>query len=529
MKVYNQLILYLFFLIASIQLNAQDASQVFKNDSITLAQAYINLSLTKDYFDKLSDERLSKILPFETDELKSIKDSIFISENSTLFNFTYSLLYFNEAKLLFRSKSKTLERDILMQWHDHLKKAIAHYNLSNYFTNGENVFYQLINFDEKLYDELRWNINALKKEFTPYFNTDIYPDFKRLFYKAKRSKTYDFDKLTYFASIYDLSLDLSIIETEPSYEGFNFNSIAQNYQLDLKLDLIARYLQLKYMASNQYTKELSPTEILRLYKAYDSFYYDIVDNKNQFEEDAFITKELNPEVCDALYKELQKKFALDDITDTDLDGVIDASVGQNIAAPRQYFFPNPAPLPSASATFKNFKPELVTLGKVDTYISNLFTSAGYKNKLHYYYDLDGFAMTTSLEKFNKDGSAIEDSKRWVKNLGGDGKFSYYEIFKSLFFEIESEFRMFAIIIASEEVRISSVALTPGSAETLLKNSHPELPDALKNKTLPDKNLTVLVYHFHQNDVGQVPMLDLSGNIKVPDHLKKAGLSKLIRN
>ncbi|WP_372757460.1 hypothetical protein [Mariniflexile sp.] len=529
MEVYKPFILYLIFLMASIPLKAQESHPVHKNDSITLAQAYINLSLTKDYFEKISNERLSKILPFETNELKSITDSTFIKQNHTLYNFTYSILYFNEAKLLFKNKSKTIERSVLIKWHHNLKKAIAYYNLSKYINEGNNEFYQLINFEENSYNELRWNIYSLKSEFTPYFNNDIYLDFKKIFYNSKRSKKYDFDKLSYYASIYDLALDLSIIENRINYEFDNYNSIDHMYKMDLKLDLITRYLQLKYIASNQYEKNLSSAEILQIYDSYDGFYYDIIDNTKKFEEDNFIRKELNPEVCKSLYNELQKKYPINKTTDSDGDGVIDNVESAYMARPKQYFFPNPAPLPSAKATFNNFKPNLTILGTVDKDISSIFINAGYKNKLYYYYHLDGYAMTTSLEKFNKDGTAIEDSKRWVKSLGGEGKFSYYEIFKSLFFETESEFRMFAIIIASKEVRISNESLTPSGAEMLIKNSHPTLPEELKNKTLPNKNLTVLVYHFHQNDIGEVPMLDLSGKIKVHDHLKKAGLSNLIKN
>ncbi|MDO7173840.1 hypothetical protein [Mariniflexile sp. AS56] len=529
MKTYKLLMAYCFFLIGSSQLNAQESPQVFPNDSMTLAQAFINLSLTKDYFDKLSDERLSKILPFETSELETIIDSLFTRKNATLYNFTYSLLYFNEVKLLFRNSPNTIQRSILIEWHDTLKKAIEHYKSTNYDIWEENVFYDLIKFDGNTYSQLGRNIQDLKNEFTPRFNNDVYPDFKKIFYASKRSKKYDFRRLLHYASLYDLSLNLSIIGNRTHSVLKPYSSIDQTYELDMKLDLIARYIQLKYMASDQYTKDLTPFDVEQLYDSYDSFYNDIIDSNAKVREDAFIKEELNPKVCKVLYNELQTKFPFRKIG-RGPSGVL--SRIESGAVPieiKQYFFPNPAPLPSTNETFNKFKPELTTLGKLDTYISNLFISAGYKNKLHYYYDLDGYAMTTSLEKYNINGSPIEGDKRWVKNLGGDGKFSYYEIFKSLFFETESEFRMFALVIASKEVTLSHVGLSPGGAQDLIKNSHPSLPNDLKNKTLPDKNLTVLVYHFHQNDIGEVPMLDLSRKLTVKDYLKNAGLSNLIKN
>jgi len=45
--------------------------------------------------------------------------------------------------------------------------------------------------------------------------------------------------------------------------------------------------------------------------------------------------------------------------------------------------------------------------------------------------------------------------------------------------------------------------------------------------LPNKTLSVLVYHFHQKNIGILPMLDISGEMSVRDHLKIAGLSRLI--
>jgi len=161
-------------------------------------------------------------------------------------------------------------------------------------------------------------------------------------------------------------------------------------------------------------------------------------------------------------------------------------------------------------------------------MSGILKTAGYEKHINYYYhELDGFAMTTSLEKFNSDGSKVQEDERWVTNLGSDGKFSYYETFKSLFFELESEFRMFAFIVGSENITISNTSLSEGFAEQLIKNSYSSLPEDLKYKMLPNKTLSVLVYHFHQKNIGIVPMLDISGKISALEHVNIAGLSKLI--
>ena len=117
-------------LLLGTRLLANDTLHVKKNDSLTLAQAYINLTLTQQYFNTLSNKRISKILPFEKSELKSIEDSEFIKGNNTLYNFTYSLLYLNEAKLFFRKNTK-YDRENLLQWKNLLDTAITYFNNSD--------------------------------------------------------------------------------------------------------------------------------------------------------------------------------------------------------------------------------------------------------------------------------------------------------------------------------------------------------------------------------------------------------------
>ena len=152
--------------------------------------------------------------------------------------------------------------------------------------------------------------------------------------------------------------------------------------------------------------------------------------------------------------------------------------------------------------------------------------AGFGANAHYYYALDCFALGTSLEKFKKEGS-ISAEKRFIKTFS-DQKFSYYEVFKSMFFDLEADYRMFIFIVASEGAEVSNDAMIAGRAEALIHLNHKTLPEDLKVKNLSHKKLTALVYHFHQNDIAQVPELNLSGNLSLKEHLKNAGLTALIK-
>ncbi len=88
------------------QTSASDSLQIKGNDSLTLAQAYVKLiyHLLKNTSFRFSISRISKILPYEENELKSIKDTAFIKAKATLYHFTYALFHFNQAKLQFKNR-----------------------------------------------------------------------------------------------------------------------------------------------------------------------------------------------------------------------------------------------------------------------------------------------------------------------------------------------------------------------------------------------------------------------------------------
>ncbi len=265
-----------------------------KNDSITLAQAYINLTLTKEYFEGISIERISKILPFEEAELKSITDSTFIQTNAALYFFTYSLHQYIKAKYLFRTQSDR-NRQTLMRWNESLAESISYFNLSkeNSSWNQDNPFFELINYNEESYSQLHKEIYDLKSFFTPYFNEDIYPEFQRILLKAKNLESFDLDSLSYFTGIYQIEYDASILENTYEKENFDYGPntlpliseynhnerdyeyypdsypISNTYLLDPKLELINRYVQLKYLASDSTT---SPRNKLHNYLIFNSYF-----------------------------------------------------------------------------------------------------------------------------------------------------------------------------------------------------------------------------------------------------------------
>src|SRR5680860_100268 len=374
MKGYKLFIYCLFFIAISLELKGQNSGQTNFSESVTLAEAYINLSLTETYFDKLSIDRIYKILPYEESELGTLKNKKFNRQNSNLYNFSYSLLNFNKTKLLFRNK-KEITRDELVAWKNTLGLANRYYQKSltkPLFTSPDTSLHELINFNEDSKNQLAQSITDLSIQFTPYFNNDIYPEFKELFKDVKDSNNYNFLKLWGLAANYNLSLEFSILNSL-DFKIFPYLKPSSGdiiYELDLKHDLISRYSQLKYIASNQNSKTFNNGQIRILFDSYNRFIQDL-----KKEKDEFILKELNSEECETLLKELQIKYPnysaymlkkTEELVgaDSDGDGVADHD-------DIQYFFPNPAPLPSDSLTVADFKPSFTTLGQVDMHLSGL--------------------------------------------------------------------------------------------------------------------------------------------------------------
>jgi hypothetical protein len=546
MKKSKHLGLFLFFLLSFYLVKANNSQQERADDLLILGQAFINLSLTEKYFDTLKITRIVKILQFEEKELASIKDSGFIKANESLYNFTYSLLYYGKAKLLFLNK-KDSSRKTLLQWKSTLESAIDYFNNSekqeNKYFISYNTDYEFFGFKIEVFEQLKQDIRGLKDLFTPYFNNDIYPDFKRIFFLEKNTSQFHFDSLLQYTKLYNLPLSRYILElvhdssgaiSNTDYEAFKISKISKRYQLDLALDLISRYLQLNYVALH-YDSLCKVDEILSEFQYFESELnpqdannFNTSSSYNKMPKDGFFRNNLDTVACNRLHNKLKKITKPGNCPIEHMVGNYVGSDHDNFPE-RKYFFPVPAPFPSAFSYIYNYKPRLKKLKETDDYLKAIFNSAGYKNHIQYYYVNSGYAITTSLEAINKDGTPQSQDKRWNVTVAGNGKFSMFDVFKSIFFDTESDFRIFALVVSTTEIEVQSSQASIGAMQDLLINSYSSLPKDLENLVLPEKILTILVYNFHQSDIGEVPMLDISKKLSVGDHLKKSGLTGLLNN
>ena len=78
MKVIKFLSLFILFMLGVTTVNSQKQALIDSSDSLTLAQAFINLSLTAKYFDSINSGRIVKILAYEKQQVTDIKKVKFI-------------------------------------------------------------------------------------------------------------------------------------------------------------------------------------------------------------------------------------------------------------------------------------------------------------------------------------------------------------------------------------------------------------------------------------------------------------------
>jgi hypothetical protein len=502
--------------------------EALAQDRLNLGEAYVNLSLTIEYYDSLETRRIEKILAFEKSELESIQDSTLIEFDNRLFSFSRSQWHYLNTKVMSAGISQPTRQDLL-SWKNALEPAIVNFPYMSYgSTDGD--FYEFIKFDRWSVMEHESALKSMKHSFTPLFNKDIYPDFKRIFLAAKLREAYHFDSLKYYCDLYNIPIDAHILnEQSVPYTDDYYESLNTRYSIASALDLISRFMQLDYIANGN----VESIDTAFVYNAY----YHLIDDLDPGSEgfgyesneiipkDEFFKSELNDVVCQNLYDRLRQRYPFY-YADSAADGIIDYQEGMAIGD--RYYFPTPAPFPTAKIAIKNFKPELHTLRAVDDYVRKCFYDAGYAGRLHYFYIRDtGYAVTTSIERINKNGTPASVPDRWDLRASGEDGLSLYEVFKAMFFKTESDYRLIACIVSRKEIMTTDRRVSLSVLSDMLENSYSSLPKDLEKLELREKTVTVLVYHYTQNEIGMVPTLNQNTILTAYDHLNNTtSLSRL---
>lgn len=558
-------IFFFFAILLCSNLKAQEGKANLENDSTTLAQAYMNLYLTSLYFDTLESSRIEKILKFEKDELDKIKSPEFIRGNQTIYQFTQSLYHLNQTYFFYSdrrtqaslARNNPQKKSYVIRLKNLLDDAIQHYNKSEtndllFYDQPKNSFYQLIGFTFEADFQHKTNILSLKDKINDQIEEELYLDYQRFLRKAKLSKDYDLDSMILISRSYGIPINTLVQDNQihPVVQvASGYNSIDPTYHAGLRAEVIFRYVELMSLLKSRNSRQADHDLLNSKYK------YWI--NRLNSVKDEFIQKELNAQVVEEVKKSVNNTAKKNTATKPSGGGISGGNRPKPIINPRpglgqiggieppimeesvpesipyslkmeKNYFPSPPPKASATHVVSNYKEGLASLNQVDAFFKSILENKGYKGQLHYYYfNQVGFALATSLEKFNLDGSPVAEEKRFVESMGSENQFSYFEIVKSMFLDIESEYRMFTFIIDSKQAKPSDYSLSAPFSEQILSNSYKELPEDLKALVVAPKTLTVLVYHFHQNDIGEVPELELTENLTIQEYLQHAGLTPII--
>ena len=566
MKFFKLIIFSFSFMLLCGKLKAQEDLISSKNDSILLAQAYMNLYLTSSYFDSLERPRIEKILNYEKSEIEKIRNPAFLRGNQTLYQFTQSLLQYNQTYFFYSdrriqamlSRPNPQRKTVVIRAKNLLDIAIKQYNNSGtndslFYNQTTNSFFNVIGFTNDADIQHKTNLIRLKNEINDKIDEELYLDFRRFLTKAKISNSYELDSMQYVSRSYGIPIK-TLVQTnqiQPSlHVSSDLKTINPEYYAGLRAEVIYRYVELMTLLKEKSSRETDHDILNSKYKYW-------INRLNSVEDD-FIKEELNPTVVEEVKRQVDNTTKKTNTIRSSGGGISKGRRPTSIKKPemkpgmenaekfdpplaeeappimysqeiQKNFFPSPPPKASAKYFVSDYKPDLSNFGQVDTFLKGKLESKGFTNQLHYYYfNQDGFAIATSLEKFNIDGSEVPNDKRFIKSLGSEDHFSYFEIVKSMFLDIESEYRMFTFIIDSNQANPAGEGLSGTFSEQILFNSYKELPADLKEKVISPKVLTVLVYHFHQNDIGEVPELVLGGNLDVQEYLQKAGLASIIQ-
>ncbi len=486
------------------------------NDSLIMAQSFINLSLTTSYFKKIPATRLQKIIVYVEKELSSIKAPAFIRTNQQVLNTCYTHLYLIQVKQTLRANNSN--RKVLLTCSRLIDSVdLYHSHLRPVAYNVPDPFYEFISFNNEKLQDLQSAIDTTKYQLGREFNRNIYPDFQRILYHFDKTGQVLLDSLAYFAGIFRINFDRAVIKQVHT-------TTLNTYRIEMPLELISQYLQFQYLLLHQQPS----IDTIKLYEDLEAF-HDILSLHTYPElipKDNFIHRTFTEQRYQELFERIKRKYPRPDITrDSDGDGVSDQMDG-NTYTKGKYYFPETAPFPSCKAAKSHFLPNKSLIKDIDAYMKNLLQASGYEGRYRYYYMQEGFAIGTVLEKIDKNGNPDPD-KRWYTTAAST-HFNLYDIFNTIFFAQSSHFRMMAFTFCPKEALVQGSPAVFDSMTALLQDGYTTLPQDLETVALPDKTVTILVYHFYQSDVGEVPVLDVTNRLSVADHLKSSPLNEILK-
>ncbi len=188
-------------------------------------------------------------------------------------------------------------------------------------------------------------------------------------------------------------------------------------------------------------------------------------------------------------------------------------------------FPWPPPRPSTRRLLPRSlltnAEETTTFGTVAQRLQAALEQSGYL-EYGYYQIPGGFALATRLERIHASGAAYSEPARWALGPPPVSGFDLAAYLRALFDVEQGYFRV--IVFAVTDAPYAATGASPTAEEALSwpLDGAPALPDALRDKTLPQgANATSLVYEFETRGRGQDARFRSPSRLSADRHLRQS--------
>ena len=222
------------------------------------------------------------------------------------------------------------------------------------------------------------------------------------------------------------------------------------------------------------------------------------------------------------YRRSEAQASLPDEDPQPLDFPGEAPAPTPAGIPR---FPWPPPMASA---FQRVARDLlveenasrILLRDVERSLSDAFSQAGYGER-NYYAVPGGFAMASSLEQINVDGSPSRN--RWAVEVDAVREFSLPGYLRALFNARPGHYRIIVFIVTDEPLTQSNARVSSREARAWVRSGVVTLPREIAQREFTDDHVcTALIYEFKSLPEGEPELVEPT-RLPGRDHLSKSGL------
>ncbi len=188
--------------------------------------------------------------------------------------------------------------------------------------------------------------------------------------------------------------------------------------------------------------------------------------------------------------------------------------------------PFPWPPPKASATLVIDNELMTDENKEETYLGDInrklvdaLNKNGYFER--YYFSVpEGFAIVTRIERYNEDGTIVNQENRWnAEFINNPKEFSFKNILKLLFTANPGYYRFIAFIVTSTTITQDTKTMEYEDWQEWMQTGGLWLPNSIAKKIYTeDYRCTALIYEYERYKNEEVKTYKTPGRLNGWQHL-----------